>query len=58
MKKIFKRLVFSFMLLFGLNVMLKYVGVLIPINFYNLAITYFLGTFGIMALIILKFFVI
>ena len=53
-----KELIFSFLLLFGLNTMLKYVGIIIPINYINLMVTYFLGAFGIISLIIIKFFVI
>ena len=34
--KILKKIIFSFLLLFGLNTMLKYVGIIIPINFINL----------------------
>jgi len=56
--KILKKLIFSFLLLFGLNTMLKYVGIIIPINYINLMITYLFGAFGIISLIIIKFFVI
>ena len=56
--KIFKKLIFSFLLLFGLNSMLKYVGIIIPINAINISITYFLGGFGIIALIIIKLFIV
>ena len=56
--KILKKLIFSFLLLFGLNTMLKYVGIIIPINYINLLVTYFLGGFGIISLIIIKFFII
>ena len=38
--------------------MLKYVGIIIPINYINLMITYLFGAFGIIYLIIIKFFVI
>ena len=33
--KILKKLIFSFLLLFGLNTMLKYIGIIIPINYIN-----------------------
>ena len=56
--KVLKKLIFSFLLLFGLNTMLKYIGIIIPINYINLMVTYFLGAFGIISLIIIKFFVI
>ena len=56
--KVLKKLIFSFLLLFGLNTMLKYVGIIIPINYINLMVTYFLGALGFISLIIIKFFVI
>lgn len=58
MLKIIKKIIFSFLLLFGLNTTLKYVGIIIPINFINLLITYWLGGFGVLSLIILKLFII
>lgn len=58
MFKIIKKIIFSFLLLFGLNTTLKYVGIIIPINFINLLITYCLGGFGVLSLIILKLFII
>ncbi len=53
-----KKIVFSFLLLYGLNITLSRMGVLIPINFINILITYFLGPFGILSLIIIKIFII
>ena len=53
-----KKIVFSFLLLYGLNITLSRMGVLIPINFINFLITYFLGPFGILSLIIIKIFII
>lgn len=56
--KILKKIVFSFLLLYGLNTTLAGLGILIPINYINIGITYFLGPFGILSLIIIKLFII
>lgn len=53
-----KKIAFSFLLLYGLNITLSRMGILIPINFINILITYSLGPFGILSLIIIKIFVI
>ena len=55
---VIRKLVFSFLMLYGLNVMLKYVNVIIPINIINIIITYFLGGFGVLALVIIKLLII
>ena len=45
-------------MLYGLNVMLKYVNIIIPINIINIIITYFLGGFGVLELVIIKLLII
>lgn len=55
---ILKRLIYVFFLLFGINMTLQYLGIIIPINCFSLIVTYILGVFGAFALIIIKMFII
>ncbi|MBQ7032005.1 MAG: pro-sigmaK processing inhibitor BofA family protein [Bacilli bacterium] len=47
---ILKRLVFAFGIIYGINVMLKNVGIYIPINIITIGITSFLGVPGLLSL--------
>lgn len=47
---ILKRLVFAFGIIYGVNVMLKNVGIYIPINIITIGITSFLGVPGLLSL--------
>ena len=55
--KLLKKLIFSFLLLFGLNVMIKALGIIIPINVYNVGLITLLGISGLISLIIIKLFI-
>ena len=54
---ILKRLIYSFLLLFSLNVSLKAFGTTIPINELNIAITTVLGIPGLICLFLIKIFI-
>ena len=56
--RIIRRIVFSFMLLFGLNVMIKSMGIIIPINIINVIFISILGVPGLVVLLIIKLFII
>lgn len=47
---ILKRLLFAFGIIYGVNVMLKNVGIYIPINIITIGITSFLGVPGLLSL--------
>ena len=47
---ILKKLVFAFGIIYGVNVMLKNVGIYIPINIITIGITSFLGVPGLLSL--------
>ena len=47
---ILKRIVFSFGIIYGVDVILKNVGIYIPINFITLGITTVLGVPGLLSL--------
>ena len=53
-----KKLIFSFMLLYGLNTMIKSLGIILPINIFNVFIVSFLGVPGLMVLVIIRMFII
>jgi hypothetical protein len=55
---IIKRLLFSFFLLFGLNVMIKSLGIILPINWFNIVTITILGIPGLIGLLIIKMFII
>ena len=46
------------MLLFGLNVMIKSLGIIIPINVINVTLVTILGIPGLLLLVLLKIFII
>lgn len=47
---ILKRFVFAFGIIYGINVILKNVGIYIPINIITIGITSFLGVPGLLSL--------
>ena len=47
---ILRRLVFAFGIIYGINVMLKNVGIYLPINLITIGITTFLGVPGLLSL--------
>jgi len=49
-----KRIVFAFGVIYGVDVLLKKVGIYIPINFITVGITSFLGVPGLLSLFILQ----
>ncbi len=55
--KVLKRVVFAFGVLYGINIILKNVGVYIPINYITLSVTTFLGVPGVLSLFALLFIV-
>jgi len=48
--KILKRVVFSFGIIYGIDVMLNKMGVFIPLNIFTITITTILGTPGLLSL--------
>ena len=56
--KLIRKVIFSFMLLFSLNVMIKSVGIILPINVLNVLVITFLGIPGLIVLLIIKMFII
>lgn len=55
---IIKKLIESFLLLFSLNVVIKSLGIVVPINVFNLSIITLLGIPGLIGLLIIKMFII
>ncbi len=55
---VLKKIIFAFLLLFSLNLSIKSLGIVIPINLFNITVVSILGVPGIISLIILKVFVI
>ena len=53
--KIGRKIIFAFLVLYGLNVILNSVNFNIPINVPTVSIAAILGTPGVISLIILKF---
>ena len=47
---LFKRLIFSFGIIYGVNIVLKSVGVYIPINIITIAVTSLLGIPGLLSI--------
>ena len=47
---VLKRIIFAFGIIYGIDVMLKNVGVYLPINVYTVSITSFLGVPGLLSL--------
>ena len=52
---ILKKIVFAFGIIYGINVVLKNVGIFIPINIFTIAITSFLGVPGLLSLFAIFF---
>lgn len=50
-----KRICLGIFALYSVNVLFSAINVVIPINIYSISISCFLGIFGIVALILLKF---
>ena len=55
---ILKKLITSFLFLFGLNVIIKSLGIIIPINIFNICLVALLGVPGILSMLIIKIFII
>lgn len=52
---VIKKVVFSFGIIYGINIMLKNVGIYLPINIITLGITSFLGVPGLLSLFTIFF---
>ena len=52
---ILKKVVFAFGIIYGINIILKNVGIYIPINIITLAITSFLGVPGLLSIFAIFF---
>lgn len=50
-----KKVVFAFGIIYGINIILKNVGIYIPINLITLAITSFLGVPGLLSIFAIFF---
>jgi pro-sigmaK processing inhibitor BofA len=61
MKKIIlvlKKYITAFIFLFGLNVVIKSLGIIIPINIFNVSLVAILGIPGILSILVIKLFII
>ena len=54
-KKVVKKVIFAFVLLYGLNVIISSLNIFIPINIFTLTIITFLGVPGLLSLISIFF---
>ncbi len=54
-KKIIKRLMFVFLIMYGYNNFVGSVGIFVPINVVTILIVYILGLPALLALILIKF---
>ena len=54
-KKIVRKVVFAFVVLYGLNVIVSSMNIFIPINIFTLSIVSFLGVPGLLSLISIFF---
>lgn len=52
---ILKKIVFAFGIIYGINIILKNVGIYIPINLITLAVTSFLGVPGLLSIFAIFF---
>lgn len=52
---ILKKIVFAFGIIYGINIILKNVGICIPINIFTLGITSFLGVPGLLSIFAIFF---
>lgn len=50
-----KKVVFAFGIIYGINIILKNVGIYVPINLITLAITSFLGVPGLLSIFAIFF---
>ena len=55
LKKIVRKVVFAFVILYGLNVMISSMNIFIPINIYTLSVVSLLGVPGLLSLISIFF---
>ena len=55
MKKVIKRFIYAAFLLYGYNLVSVEFNMMVPINLYNLGLIMFLGPFGLISLILLKY---
>lgn len=53
--KIVKRLCLGIFSIYSVNVLFSSINVIIPINLYTIGMSSFLGIFGIVAIIVMKF---
>ncbi|MBR1417154.1 MAG: pro-sigmaK processing inhibitor BofA family protein [Bacilli bacterium] len=51
---VLKRVIYSFLLLFSLNISIKSFGIIIPINIANILVTTLLGVPGLICLFLIK----
>ena len=50
-----RKIVFAFGILYGINIMLKNVGVYLPINIFTISVTAFLGAPGLLSLFAISY---
>ena len=55
LKKVVKKVVFAFVLLYGLNVIVSSINIFIPINIFTISIVSILGVSGLLSLISIFF---
>ena len=55
--KIIKRVIISFFLLYGYNLLVQPIGLILPINIYTVGIISLLGVPSMLALIFIMFFI-
>lgn len=55
LKKIVKKVIFAFVLLYGLNVIVSSINIFIPINIFTISIVSLLGVPGLLSLISIFF---
>ena len=53
--KIIKKICLGIFSIYSVNVLFSLVNIVIPINFYTISMSSFLGVFGIVAIIVMKF---
>lgn len=54
-KKVVKKIIFAFVILYGLNVIISSINIFIPINIFTLAVVSILGVPGLLSLISIFF---
>ena len=55
---VLKKYITAFIFLFGLNVVIKSLGIIIPINIFNVSLVAILGIPGILSILVIKLFII